>query len=59
MGVTRFMIVEQQGVFGYILLLKLEPETKADYPWQFTTSLILGNLFLQEAHLGDKVKHNQ
>ena len=47
---AMYMVEEQQGAYGYVLLTNTSHVVKTDYPWHFATNLNIGNLILQEAH---------
>jgi hypothetical protein len=47
---AMFMVEEEQGAYGYVLLINTGHVGKSDSPWDFTIKLNIGNAILQEAH---------
>jgi CubicO group peptidase (beta-lactamase class C family) len=45
-----FMVEEDQGAYGYVLLSNTNHVAKNDWPWRFATTLNIGNLILGEAY---------
>jgi CubicO group peptidase (beta-lactamase class C family) len=47
---TMFMVEEEGGAYGYVLLFNTGHFGKADWPWHFSTRLNIGDLILGEAY---------
>jgi hypothetical protein len=47
---VMFMVEEEQGAYGYVLLTNTGHSEKPDWPWHFATKLNIGDLILGEAY---------
>jgi CubicO group peptidase (beta-lactamase class C family) len=47
---AMFMVQEEEGTYGYVLLMNTGHVGKADSPWDIAIKLNIGNAILQESH---------
>ena len=47
---AMFVVEEEQGAYGYVLLTNTNEVAKRDWPWKFAIQVNIQDLILQEAH---------
>jgi CubicO group peptidase (beta-lactamase class C family) len=47
---AMYMVEEEEGAYGYVLLTNTHEVAKRDWPWKFAIQINIQDLILQEAH---------
>jgi hypothetical protein len=48
---AMFMVEEEQGAYGYVLLTNTNEVAKRDWPWKFAIQTNIQDLILSEAYV--------